>query len=275
MERRSGRNNIGQVPNGPVGGESADILKVIQTMMENQQQQTELLRQELAAPKEQRPGNVSDFRRLQPAIFTGVEKPLDAEQWLTDTTDLLNAARVPKENQVEVAKIQLKDIARTWWLAEEARLEKPVSWDTFSKSFYSRFFPATAQKDMEEQFIRLQQGNKSVDEYAAEFLRLSRFAPYMVTDEEKRASRFQQGLQVDLQVLLMPQRLKTYSEVLTIARDVERGLEKKQEDQMKNQAMKRPFVPVGRGGPSRATKVQARQPFRACLLYTSPSPRDS
>ena len=130
MERRSGRNNVGQVPNGPVGGEGADVLRIIQTMlgnqqqqMENQQQQTELLRQELAAPKEQRPGNVSDFRRLQPAIFTGVERPLEAEQWLTDTTDLLNAARVPNENQVEVAKIQLKDIARTWWLAEEASEE--------------------------------------------------------------------------------------------------------------------------------------------------------
>jgi len=202
-------------------------------MMENQQQQTELLRQELTAPKGQRPGNISDFRRLQPAIFTGEEKPLDAEQWLTDTTDLLNAARVPKENQVEVAKIQLKDIARTWWLAEEARLEKPVTWDTFSKSFYSRFFPATAQKDMEEQFIRLQQWNRSVDEYAAEFLRLSRFAPYMVTDEEKRASRFQQGLQMDIQVFLTSQQLKTYSEVLTIAREVERGLEKKKANQMR------------------------------------------
>ena len=240
MERRSGRSNSGSASNGPTG-ENVDILRVIQTMMENQQQQTELLRQELAAPKEQRPGNVSDFRKLQPAIFTGSEKPLDAEQWLTDTTDLLNAARVPKENQVEVAKIQLKDIARTWWLAEEARLEGPVTWDTFSKSFYSRFFPATAQKDMEEQFIRLQQWNKSVDEYAAEFLRLSRFAPYMVTDEEKRASRFQQGLQMDIQVFLIPQQLKTYSEVLTIAREVERGLEKKKENLMRNQAKKRPL----------------------------------
>ena len=90
---------------------------------------------------------------------------------------------------MEVAKIQLKDVARTWWLTEEARLEKPISWDQFSKGFYERFFPA--QKEMEEQFIKLQQWNRSVDEYAAEFLRLSRFAPYMVADEEKRASRFQ------------------------------------------------------------------------------------
>ena len=66
---------------------------------------------------------MSDFRRLQPAVFSGTEKPLDAEQWLIDMTDLLKAARIPGENQVEVAKIQLKDVARTWWLAEEARLE--------------------------------------------------------------------------------------------------------------------------------------------------------
>ena len=287
MERRSGRNNIGQAPNGPVGGENADVLRIMQTMvnnqqqqmqnqqqqmqnqqqqMEHQQQQTELLRQELAAPKEQKPGNVSDFRRLQPAVFTGNEQPLDAEQWLTDTTNLLNAARVPKENQVEVAKIQLKDIARTWWLAEEARLEKPITWTTFTKSFYSRFFPATARKDMAEQFIMLQQGNKSVDQYAAEFLRLSHFAPYMVADEEDRASRFQQGLQLDLQVSLLPQQLKTYSEVLTIAREVERVLQRKQE----NQAMKRPFVPMGRGVPFRAAKIQ-RQPFRPAPYQSAQS----
>ena len=44
-------------------------------------------------------------------------------------TDLLKVARILGENQVEVAKIQLKDVARTWWLGEEARLEKPISWD--------------------------------------------------------------------------------------------------------------------------------------------------
>jgi len=110
----------------------------------------------LTAPREQRPGNVSDFRRLQPATFSGTEKPLDTEQCLIDTTDLLKAAWIPDKNQVKVIKIQLKDVGRTWWLAEEARLERPIIWDQFSKGFYERFFPATAQKEMEEQFIRLQ-----------------------------------------------------------------------------------------------------------------------
>ena len=84
-----------------------------------------------------------------------------------------------------------------------------------------------AQKEMEKQFIRLQQWNRSVDEYAAEFLRLSRFAPYMVSDEEKRASRFQQRLKMDIQIYLIPQQLKTYSQVLSIACEVERGLRRR------------------------------------------------
>ena len=56
---------------------------------------------------------------------------------------------------------------------------------------------------------------------SAKFLSLSHFAQYMIVDQEKRASRFQQGLQMDIQVLLIPQQLKTYSQVLTIAQEVE------------------------------------------------------
>ena len=63
---------------------------------------------------------------------------------MIDMTDLLKVARISGENQVKVAKIQLKDVAKTWWIAEEARLEKPISWDQLSKGFYKRFFPATA-----------------------------------------------------------------------------------------------------------------------------------
>jgi len=140
------------------------------------------------APREPKPGNISDFRRLQPATFAGTEKPLDAEQWLVDMTNLLTAARVPKDEQVEVVKVQLTDVARTWWLAEEERLEPPIAWEQFMDSFYERFFPKTTRTEMEQQFINLQQGSRSIDEYAAEFLRLSRLAPYIVAEEEDQAN---------------------------------------------------------------------------------------
>jgi len=89
-----------------------------------------------------------------------------------------------------------------------------------------------------------------VDEYAA-VLRLSRFASYMVSDEEKRASRFQQGLKMDIQIFLIPQHLKTYSQVLSIARKVERGLEKKDKHQMQNKPVKRSFQLMDEEDPTR------------------------
>jgi len=90
---------------------------------------------------------------------------------------------------------------------------------------------------MEEQFIRLQQRDQTVDEYAAEFLRLSRFAPYMVANEENRASRFQQGLRMQIQMFLIPQQLKTYIQVLIVAREVERGLGKRRQDEMQRKSV--------------------------------------
>ena len=66
-------------------GEGDNMMRVLHGMMESQHQQIELLRQALlTAPREQMPDNVSDFRRLQPATFSGTEKSLDAEQWLID-----------------------------------------------------------------------------------------------------------------------------------------------------------------------------------------------
>ena len=67
-------------------GDGDNMMRVLHGMMESQHQQTELLRQALlTALRKQRPGCVSDFRRLQPATFSGTENPLNAEQWLIDT----------------------------------------------------------------------------------------------------------------------------------------------------------------------------------------------
>jgi len=67
-----------------------------------------------------------------------------------NTTDLIKAVQIADEDQVEVAKIQVRDVVRVWWVAEEAKLEKSFTWGQFSKSFYERFFPKMAHKEMEE-----------------------------------------------------------------------------------------------------------------------------
>ena len=53
--------------------------------------------------------------------------------------------------------VQLTDIAQTWWQVEEAKLTEPVTWKQFTDGFYERFFPQSVQKEMEDQFMKLQQ----------------------------------------------------------------------------------------------------------------------
>ena len=69
---------------------------------------------------------------------------------MTYVTNLLKIAKVPAEDQVEVIQILLTDVARSWWLAEEDLLAKPITWDKFTESFFERFFPETAKRDMEQ-----------------------------------------------------------------------------------------------------------------------------
>jgi len=127
---------------------------------------------------------------------------------------------------VEVAKIQLRDVARTWWLVEKMKQKKVVTWDQFSKSFYKRFFP-DGIKRYERTIYQIALEDRIVDKYAAKLLRYSRFAPYKVFDEENQASRFQQDLKMKIKMFFIPQQPKTYSQIFTIAREVERKLEKK------------------------------------------------
>ena len=86
---------------------------------------------------------------MYPSNFSGNETPLEAEQWLIKTEQLLNAAKIPEEDRVNVVSIQLTDITHIWWTAEMERLAPPISWKTFSESFFVKLFPTTAKVEME------------------------------------------------------------------------------------------------------------------------------
>lgn len=113
---------------------------------------------------------------------------------------------------------------------------------------------------MEQQFINLKQGRRTVDEYAAEFVCLSRFAPYMVVDKEDRAHRFHQGLRLDLQKYFVTLQFTIYIQVIDVARDVERVMNKEKE--ISTMGLKSQFNQVIGGSTSKTTPTKKR-PFAA------------
>ena len=83
---------------------------------------------------------------------------------------------------------------------------------------------------MELKFLELKQNNLSVMEYEAKFTELSRFVPELVSTEEKKARRFQQGLRQWIQNRIAVLELTDYATVVQKATIVETGSEQSQKE---------------------------------------------
>jgi len=80
-------------------------------------------------------------------IFSGMKKPLDAEQWLLDTIDLSKAAQVLEENQVRSGQDSVEECSKNMVVGRGSKTGKPVTWDQFLKSFYERFSSDGIKRD--------------------------------------------------------------------------------------------------------------------------------
>ncbi|PKU62556.1 hypothetical protein MA16_Dca024687 [Dendrobium catenatum] len=77
---------------------------------------------------------------------------------------------------------------------------------------------------MQESFLRLVQGSKTVMQYEAEFTTLARYAPQLVSTSAERCYRFLRGLRDTLRQPLIPFRITDFSELMERARLIENDL---------------------------------------------------
>ena len=141
------------------------------------------------------------FQNLNPPSFKGATEPAAAEAWVWKLEKMFKILKCTDQQKVELAVYMLEGEADDWWNdAQEGllRREVTVAWDLFVKMFYQRYFSAAVQEKKEQEFLNLKQGDMSVDGYQPRFNALSRFAPHMVSDEEKKVRRFQKGLEFSI-----------------------------------------------------------------------------
>jgi hypothetical protein len=122
------------------------------------------------------------------------------------------------------ASFRLLRPARDWWLRkkEEYDLRQQVwTWTEFLAEFKKKFIPCWVMERREHEFFNLQQGNRTVEEYAAEFTRLSKSCPVLVTAETDRVRRFTKGLRLDLQKALIGMVPATFSAAVETATRIE------------------------------------------------------
>ncbi|XP_052888037.1 uncharacterized protein LOC128296640 [Gossypium arboreum] len=124
-----------------------------------------------------------------------------------------------------------------------------LTWDFFKAAFSGKYVGVSYVDARRKEFLNLIQGNKTVAEYEAEFLRLSRFACRIVATKYERYVRFEEGLRDELRVLIVPKRERDFAALVEKAKiidDVKRSeRQNREKDKCKN---KRDFQPSSSSG---------------------------
>jgi hypothetical protein len=109
-------------------------------------------------------------------------------------------------------------------LVIELGIEKAITWARFKEVFNDQYFPRIVQEAKAREFMDLVQGNMTVAQYAAKFTQLSRFAPYVIPDEEKKAKKFERGLNQRIRNWVLCLEVKNFVELVNKASLAEEGL---------------------------------------------------
>ncbi|KAL0540235.1 hypothetical protein IC582_024468 [Cucumis melo] len=131
--------------------------------------------------------------------------------------------KCPEDQKVQCVVFMLTDRGTTWWETTERMLGGDVgkiTWQQFKESFYAKFFSASLRDAKRQEFLNLEQGDMTVEQYDAEFDMLSRFAPEMIATEAARADKFVRGLRLDIQGLVRAFQPATHADALRLAVDL-------------------------------------------------------
>ncbi|XP_041009525.1 uncharacterized protein LOC121253605 [Juglans microcarpa x Juglans regia] len=141
---------------------------------------------------------VEQFNRMHPPLFDGRGDPTLAEDWVQDIEEILRVLTCTEEQKVAYATFKLTGEAKRWWISERSIREAEGT----------------------------EIGTMTVHQYAARFTELSRFATYLIPDEEKKARKFEQGLNEKLYVRVVGFQIRNFSELVDKATVFERTLQR-------------------------------------------------
>ncbi|KAG7544204.1 Retrotransposon gag domain [Arabidopsis thaliana x Arabidopsis arenosa] len=156
-------------------------------------------KQEERAPNYRRV--LSHMKDMNTSLFLGGAKPLEADEWIKQLKRNFNLTRCPLEFKMDVAVHFLEGNAFFWW-KEVERGRNVNTWIEFENEFRMQYLPPEARDGIELQFIKLEQGSRSVREYESEFRRLLCFLQEDYDKEQADIRRFTRGLRPDIQTCL-------------------------------------------------------------------------
>jgi len=185
-------------------GGADDIAEAIHRMVDAMQPPVAAQPRTATAPV--RVPTMKDFLRHKPAEFTGKASPDEVDAWLRKCEKIFRVMNCEDEQKLLFATYLLNEDAEYWWSGMQQQMEtreEPTTWANFRIHFLEKYFPDTARQDREAEFLALQQGDMSVQEYINKFEHLARYSSQNMT-EEWRCLTFERGLKHELKKVVTP-----------------------------------------------------------------------
>ncbi|GAU51606.1 hypothetical protein TSUD_414380 [Trifolium subterraneum] len=117
----------------------------------------------------------------------------------------------------------VKEEANQWWKNAKLRLgdrDVVITWEMFKREFFNKYFPADVKNKKVVEFMKLEQGNMSVMEYAAKFESLCAFSPHYNTPEAEndKCVKFESGLRPDIKHIIGFAEIRNFTTLVAKAR---------------------------------------------------------
>ncbi|XP_057976066.1 uncharacterized protein LOC131163487 [Malania oleifera] len=173
---------------------------------------------------------------MNPPVFSGATDPVVAENWLQEVEKILTVHHYIDEQRVLCTTYRLVgEVERRWTtirLLEEQRTTPVLmTWARFGEMFFDGYYSASVREARVQEFLSLSQGSITVQQYTVRLIELSRFCPYIVLDEVKKARMFERNLRRDIYRQVVVLRIQDFVELVNRAIIAEESLPRETETQ--------------------------------------------
>jgi hypothetical protein len=170
---------------------------------------------------QERDSSYSDFLGTHPPVFADATDPLEVDSWLCTTESKFVLLRCTEYQKTLYIAQQLRGAAGAWWASYIGTLpsDHHVPWGEFRTAFHARHLSAGLLRSKIMEFLGLEQGNRSVFDYARQFNTLAQYGTYHIDTDEKKANMYRAGLTIHLQEHLVHLSSLSYNELPSAAID--------------------------------------------------------
>ena len=96
--------------------------------------------------------------------------------------------------RIMIVELSVQAAAQDWFMQSIRPFMTTMTWLEFKEQFLRFFCPSSMRENHRWRLLHIAKGDRSVDEYTREFLRLGRFAPDVMQDDDRSAELYVIGL---------------------------------------------------------------------------------